>query len=72
MTPTERLRALALEDAFEVWYPSSFDREEEPDMYEVLLNYDPTILHRIGTIEYRIELATDQKVFVTYRHLDEL
>jgi hypothetical protein len=72
MTPTERLKALALEDAFEVWYPSSFDREEEPDMYEALLSLDPSMLHRIGTIEYRIELCTDQKVFVTYRHLDEL
>ena len=71
MTPTERLRALALEDAFEVWYPSSFDREEEPDMYEALLNCDPTIPHRIVTVEYRIELATEDKIYVTYRHLKE-
>jgi hypothetical protein len=72
MSALEQLRALHLEDAFEVWYPSSFDREEEPDMYEALLEMDPTILHRLGTCEYRIELCTDQKVFVMYKHLDEV
>ena len=72
MTPTERLRALALNDAFEVWYPAAIEREEDQDTYDVLLSLDPTITHRIGTVEYRIELCTEDRVFVTYKHLDEV
>lgn len=72
MSPTERLRALHPEDAFEVWYPTSFDRDEDPDMYEALLEMDPSMLHRIGTCEYRIELVTEDKIYVMYRHLDEV
>lgn len=71
MTPSEMLKALAKND-LQVWYASSFDREEEPDMYEALLNLDPIMLHRLGTIEYRIELCTEDKVYVRYRHLDEV
>lgn len=71
MTPTERLRALA-KDNLEMWYPCAFDCEEEPDMYEALLSLDPTRRHRIGTVEYRIELCTEDTIFVMYKHLDEV
>ena len=72
MSPTERLRALAKDD-MEAWYPTSFDREEEPDMYEFLATEaDPLCIQRLGTCEYRIELCTEDKIYVMYRHLDEL
>ena len=72
MGALEQLRALA-KDNLEVWYPTSFDREEEPDMYEFLANEaDPLYIQRLGTCEYRIELVTEDKIYVMYRHLDEL
>ena len=71
MSPTEQLRALAKDD-LEVWYPTSFDREEEPDMYEFLTEADPLYIQRLGTCEYKIELATEDKIYVMYRHLDEV
>ena len=71
MTPTERLRVLA-KNNLEIYYPGSIDREEDQETYEVLLGLDPSILHKIGTVEYMVELATEDKIFVTYRHLDEV
>ena len=71
MGAMEQLRALA-EDNMEVWYATSFDREEESDMYEELCSLDPGMIQRLGTCEYKIELVTEDKVFVFYRHLDEV
>ena len=71
MAPTERLRALAKDD-MEVWYPGSIDREEDQETYDVLLALDASMLHRIGTCEYRIELVTEDTIYVMYRHLDEV
>jgi hypothetical protein len=72
MGALEQLRALALEDAFEVRYPGCIDREEDQETYDVLLGLDASMLHRIGTCEYRIELVTEDKIYVMYRHLDEV
>lgn len=61
-----------MEDAFEVWYPTSFDREEDQDMYEFLTETDPLYIQRLGTYEYKIELCTEDKIYVMYRHLDDM
>lgn len=71
MGAIEQLRALA-KDNMEVWYAASFDREEEPDIYEFLSESHPLYIQRLGTCEYKIELVTEDKVFVFYRHLDEV
>ena len=71
MSPIEQLRALAKDDT-EVWYPTSFDREEEPEMYEFFSLVAPPYTQRIGSCEYRIELVTEDEIYVMYRHLDEV
>lgn len=75
MGAMEQLRALAKDD-LEVWYPTSFEREssspEDVDMYSILSGADPLYIQRLGTCEYKIELVTEDEVFVFYRHLDEV
>jgi len=71
MSPSERLREMAKAE-LQVWYPSVFNRDIDPDMYEELSCLDPIMIHRLGTCEYRIEYVSEDNVFVTYRHLDEV
>lgn len=71
MSATEQLRALA-KDNIEVWYATSFDREEDDYMYDALCSLDPGMIKRLGTCEYKIEFVTEDQVFVFYRHLDEM
>jgi hypothetical protein len=75
MGALEQLRALAKND-MEMWYATCFDREapcqHDIDMYEWLVSCDPSTTHRLGTVEYKISLVTEDCVYVFYKHLDEV
>ena len=70
MSPTERLKALAKNDVH-VWYPCTIDRDENPFEYEEFLELDPTMVHRLGRSEFKIEYATDSHIYTMFRPLED-
>lgn len=70
MSPTERLKALAKDDV-QVWYPFTIDRDENPFEYEEFLALDPTMIHRFGRSEFKIEHVTDSHIYTMYRPLED-
>lgn len=64
MSPSERLKELSKYKG-ETWYKQVVEREDNQDLYDVLCSLDPTIHHRIGVDDVRIEYVTDDVVYIS-------